>query len=486
MSLFMKIVRPSVFALLLAPSLALAAPDHGHEHHGAAGHEHQGEEAVRDAVLKTRSDIEQDTEALNALRARIAEERRPLASRLDELQKTVRELRSDVERVRRLRTQGEKEQAALEAEAAAIEEERRFLSALFAEYARAMETRVGAAEAARLLDRLRPVQAALTGKETGEGFADAAGRLLALSAETNAERLGGSLFEGLALDAAGVERPGRFAAFGPVAWFAADGEGPAGMAVTQFGNAQPAVYDRLPAGTAAAIRELVQGQPARVPVDVTEGDAIKVAEAKPTFLEHVKKGGFVMIPLLAVAAAALLLTLRKAIELGGIRVEPGEEIDAVIAAARRGDVDAAREAAGRVKQPLRPLLDEAIQHRDSPRDHLEEIMHERVLASLPRLERNLGTLAVLGGIAPLLGLLGTVTGMIHTFQLVTIFGSGDAKLLSGGISEALVTTETGLIIAIPVLLAHAFLARRARGIVGSLERAAVSIVNDLKIRNGRG
>ena len=106
-------------------------------------------------------------------------------------------------------------------------------------------------------------------------------------------------------------------------------------------------------------------------------------------------------------------------------------------------------------------------------------MHERALAVLPLLDRHLGLLAVLGGVAPLLGLLGTVTGMIHTFQLVTVFGSGDAKLLSGGISEALVTTEAGLIIAVPVLLVHAFLSRRVRTLVAALEQTVVGFVNRL-------
>jgi biopolymer transport protein ExbB len=220
-----------------------------------------------------------------------------------------------------------------------------------------------------------------------------------------------------------------------------------------------------------------------VPVDVTAGDAIKVKEAKQTLIGHMKDGGFVMVPLLLVAAAALVLALWKCIELGGIRVRSGPQLDEVIDAVIKGDISVASEKAGNIKEPLRSLLEEAVEHHDSPRDHLEEIMHEHVLNSLPKLERNLATLAVLGGIAPLLGLLGTVTGMIHTFQLVTIFGSGDAKLLSGGISEALVTTETGLAIAIPVLLVHSFLARRARTIVGALERMAVAIVNDLKVRS---
>ena len=85
-------------------------------------------------------------------------------------------------------------------------------------------------------------------------------------------------------------------------------------------------------------------------------------------------------------------------------------------------------------------------------------------------------------LGPLLGLLGTVTGMIHTFRLVTVFGTGDARLLSGGISEALVTTEFGLMIAIPVLLVHAYLARRVRTIIGRLENRAIEFVGELKDR----
>jgi len=438
---------------------------------------------VVSAVVEAKADITRDTEALNALRAEIAAQRRPLAARLEQLQERVVERRAEARRIRRLQVQGEKEQAGLEAEAAGVEEECRFILSLFSEYARAMETRVGAAEGARLSKQLRPVQTALTENESFDGFADGVARLLALSAASNGERLGGNTFDGAALDANGIENEGRFAAFGPIAYFTAQQDGPAGLAVTQFGAAQPGVYDRFAETVPPAIREIAAGGSAVVPLDVTSGDAIKVQEAKATLPEHLKKGGFVMVPLLVVAVAAILLALWKTIELAGVKVQPGEQIDAIVQAVRDGDIAKARALAGQIRPPLRSLVEEAIEHHDSPRDHLEEIMHEHVLTSLPWLERNLGALAVLGGIAPLLGLLGTVTGMIHTFQLVTIFGSGDAKLLSGGISEALVTTETGLAIAIPVLLVHAFLARRARSIVGALECMAVSIVNDLKARN---
>ena len=88
--------------------------------------------------------------------------------------------------------------------------------------------------------------------------------------------------------------------------------------------------------------------------------------------------------------------------------------------------------------------------------------------------------------SPLLGLLGTVTGMISTFHLIAIFGTGDAKLLSGGISEALITTEAGLVVAIPLLLLHAFLSRRVRAITEGLEKSAIRFINTLKTReNGQ-
>lgn len=441
-----------------------------------------GRERVTQAILDTQNDIKRDTEELNKQRAEIALQRRPLAEKLKRLQSEVKKRRKEVERIRHLRLQGEKEQAALESEASAVKEECRYLLSLFTEYARSFETRVSAAESMPLAEKLKPIQTSLAGNNSYEGFADAVGNLLELSATFNSNRVGGALFDGVALNKKGVECRGKFATFGPVAYFASTDKSTVGLAVTQFGALQPAIYGEFSDAALNAIKSIITGDEDSVPLDVTMGDAIKIAKSKTTLIEQVKKGGFVMFPLLAVAVTALILALWKSFELGMVHVKPDEQIDAVIESIKRDEIETAKLKAAKIKYPLRPLLEEAIKHRDAPRDHLEEIMHEHVLAFLPWLERNLGTLAVLGGIAPLLGLLGTVTGMIHTFHLVTIFGSGDAKLLSGGISEALVTTETGLAIAIPVLLIHSFLARRARGIVAALEQMAVSIVNDLKVR----
>jgi len=100
------------------------------------------------------------------------------------------------------------------------------------------------------------------------------------------------------------------------------------------------------------------------------------------------------------------------------------------------------------------------------------------------MERFLGAIAVCATVSPLLGLLGTVTGMIRTFESITAYGAGDVRLLAGGIREALVTTEAGLFVAIPLLLAHAFLSGRIERLTAELEHRAAEFI--VSLTAGRG
>lgn len=435
-------------------------------------------EQIAAAILQTRREIERDTAELNRIREEIAAVRQPLAGRLEMLQATVAGKRAEAARLRRFRQQGDAEQEALAAQTDSLQETTRFLIALFTEYARAMETRVNAAEAPLLAEKLRPLAAALNANELTDTSADGIGKLLALSEQWNRRRLGGHVFAGNALDTDGIEMQGRFVAFGPIAYFAGANGPAAGSASTRFGRLQPGVDPLFDAATAEAVQRVIDGQQAVLPVDVTGGDANRIAQARTGLIAHARRGGPVMIPLLAVAFAAAVLVLLKIFEIGRFRIRGAELMPTVMARLRCGDISAAGQAARLLKEPLASLAATVIAHHDASRERLEEILHEMVLETLRRLERYLGILAVLGGVAPLLGLLGTVTGMIHTFQLVTLFGTGDARLLSGGISEALTTTAFGLIIAVPVLLAHAFLARWARTRAGILEQHAVAVLND--------
>jgi len=102
-------------------------------------------------------------------------------------------------------------------------------------------------------------------------------------------------------------------------------------------------------------------------------------------------------------------------------------------------------------------------------------LEEALLRELPGIRRGLPLLAVLAGIAPLLGLLGTVAGMIETFQAITLFGTGDPKLLSSGISQALVTTELGLVVAIPLVLLRSLIATRSNALIQILDEQSSAL-----------
>ncbi len=118
------------------------------------------------------------------------------------------------------------------------------------------------------------------------------------------------------------------------------------------------------------------------------------------------------------------------------------------------------------------------------REEMENALQEAILKEIPPMERFLSTLGMLAAIAPLLGLLGTVTGMIDTFHVITLYGTGDPRLMSGGISEALVTTMLGLSVAIPLMMGQTLLNRTVEKRIGQMEEKAVALVNIIHKNRG--
>ncbi len=413
--------------------------------------------AISEAVEKTRQDVVESTAELNALRAQIQSERLPLSTRVEDLNRLALTLRKQVETLRRAQTLRQQERVDLAAELDRLEQEKVFIDSVFEEYRRSLETRVLPAEWQYLQAQL---------PQSNEALWD-------WSLDWLEKKKNGYRFAGQVLDAEGNAETGEMLVLGPVAYFLNDTQN--GLVITRPGSAMPGLYT-----LDAPLGDFAQGKSVSLPVDVSGGDAMKVAEAKPGLIAHLQQGGVVVVPLLLIGALALIMALRKTLDLQRMTVTLSDQTRQVLGSLNDQNAETLMQTLTTEPQPLASLLVAALQHRKASRTHLEEILHEHVLAVLPRLERSLGTLAVFGGVAPLLGLLGTVTGMIHTFQLVTIFGSGNAKTLSGGISEALVTTEVGLVIAIPILLVHAFLARKAKTLLAEMEQTAVVLVNILK------
>jgi biopolymer transport protein ExbB len=126
--------------------------------------------------------------------------------------------------------------------------------------------------------------------------------------------------------------------------------------------------------------------------------------------------------------------------------------------------------------PLGRVLKVGKAHMKDEIDRLELKLAEAIMGERPAIERGISFVKIVSVVAPLAGLLGTVTGMIITFQQITLFGTGDPKIMAGGISQALVTTVLGLVVAIPTTLAHSFLQSSARSVVDVLEEQATGIV----------
>ncbi|MCD8482995.1 MAG: MotA/TolQ/ExbB proton channel family protein [Verrucomicrobia bacterium] len=220
-----------------------------------------------------------------------------------------------------------------------------------------------------------------------------------------------------------------------------------------------------------------------LPIDPTLGSAFAIASQKLTLWEHIRQGGIWIWPILTFAFLAFATSMFKLYEIYSVKMPRTGALHDILAALNAGRRDEALELAKSVQGPAREMLIDAVEHSNESKELIEEVMYERMLELQPRLERMLPFIAVTAATAPLMGLLGTVTGMINTFKLITIFGTGDAKQLSSGISEALVTTEFGLIVAIPSLIMHALLSRRAQSVMANMERMAVAFVNGLSRKN---
>jgi biopolymer transport protein ExbB len=208
---------------------------------------------------------------------------------------------------------------------------------------------------------------------------------------------------------------------------------------------------------------------------------LALASQDETLWEHIQKGGIWIWPILFFAFLATITAVFKVFEIYSVKMPRPGSLHDILKALNDGDKAKAMELAKAVQGPAQGMLVDAVEHSDENKELVEEVMYERMLEVQPRLERLLPFIAVTAATAPLMGLLGTVTGMINTFKLITIFGTGDAKQLSSGISEALVTTEFGLIVAIPALIMHALLNRRAQGVMANMERMAVAFVNGLSV-----
>jgi biopolymer transport protein ExbB len=236
------------------------------------------------------------------------------------------------------------------------------------------------------------------------------------------------------------------------------------------------------AAIAALIADPASG--GTIPTDVTGGAGLATLAAGDSRLEWFEKGGVFMWPLLVAAIIAVGMILERAIVLAIRTRGISAQIRRTIGLIQAGRTEEALHYTTAIRGPAATVLSAALVHSDRDRSVIEDAVQEALLHIQPIFNGRLALISLCAAIAPLIGLLGTVTGMILTFNQVTLFGTSDPRYMAGGISEALITTEGGLYLAIPCLLARGLLGAFADRALGKLESGAMSVV--LAILKARG
>jgi len=199
----------------------------------------------------------------------------------------------------------------------------------------------------------------------------------------------------------------------------------------------------------------------RFGIDPTRGGVLNSLIARPNLQERIQQGGLVGYLIIALGIVGLLIALERMVVLG----IAGRKVSAQL----NSDSPNPDNALGRV-------LGVHDANKSADTETLELKLSEAIFKETPALNRALLFLKIISVVAPLMGLLGTVTGMIQTFQAITLYGTGDPKLMAGGISQALVTTVLGLSVAIPMVLLHTLVSGRSRRIVQVLQEQSAGII----------
>ena len=202
--------------------------------------------------------------------------------------------------------------------------------------------------------------------------------------------------------------------------------------------------------------------------------------------ETIVQGGVLMIPLAACSVLAVWVVVDRAFHLRASRVMEPEIVGVIDSIEEPGDIPLARSICDKHPGPFAAIVRVALDNRERPRVELRELIEDQGRQEVARLERGLGLLETVAGIAPLLGLLGTVLGMIQVFEVVSQQGVGQAQSLSGGISQALITTAAGLSIGIPALVGYNYFVGKAERLVLDMEAQTNRLVQKiLRFQRGR-
>lgn len=424
-------------------------------------------EAIDAALAAARKRLADTRQRAEAVRSRAASERLALLKRISELRTKTRAAEAEAETLRRNIDTLEETQRAAQAY---LDRDARSQAGLAATLRRGLKTLVRAeANSLVSLEHPEPVARLRRSHEALEDRDEATVGDVETLLETLHRYLVESRriarFSGEVADADGRLRRMEVCRLGLVAAYYRDGARCGHLQLDDTGH-----WQAVGGEDGGDIQPLfAAGEHARsAPLDLSGGLAIRENGSENGLLDRIKAGGPVMIPIGLLVLVALGLMLERVLFLMRARLSMRRLSEVAPALARGERPETVRAGIEGHSGLLARVLTTVLDHPAGGEAAVDQALREQA----PALERSLGLLGVLGTVAPFLGLLGTVTGLITTFGTLTAVGRNDPRVLASGISEALITTQAGLIVAIPILLVHAYLTHRVDDVSDRLEDAA--------------
>jgi biopolymer transport protein ExbB len=194
-------------------------------------------------------------------------------------------------------------------------------------------------------------------------------------------------------------------------------------------------------------------------------------------LEIFEKGGFLMYPIFICSLVAVTIFFERMFYLKSVKTKSNRFVLRVKNLVKKGSIELAISACRKSPTPISKIMLAGLMKFGQGRDEMKEAIEDSASQEIPVLERNLSTLSTIGNITPLLGLLGTVFGMVKAFNVIAVMGVGKPEALAGGISEALLTTAFGLSIAIPTIVVYNYLSHRVDKLIREMEVNCVDLVD---------
>ncbi len=442
---------------------------------GAGGRAADFDEAMAKAKLDYAERLRLAGEELARVRERIANEKAPLLREMRAAEDRVITTESQRSQLETGQEQFTSDQRKILRDLDGVRKNATYLVTLAHDSLKTTSDSLAPGEEQLIGDRLQGLQQKLEDASAGPPVG-AAVDVVEFIAERVQRTIGGSTAPGQSLFADGsAMAKGTFVFVGPETFFRAEQGGRAGTVRLRENSPYPIAY-ALPEWNAADAAALMEGKIGRMAADAAGGKALRLRETRGTLWEHIEKGGVVAYAILVVGLVALVLVITKLRDISRMAIEGMAATQVFLGHVANGARSDAEAMLPQMKVSTRELYACGLRHAREPKTLLEERLEAVLLGQRLLLERRLPLLAVIATAAPLMGLLGTVVGMVKTFALITVFGTGNAGKLSSGISEVLVATELGLAVAIPTLVIHGFLSHRIHKSLALLERQALEFI----------